>query len=172
MSEKHGSPLKQLDRVCLFMTMFSLIFTVCHMNVCSFSPSFGLIVMVFSGQPEPEPGTFWIPQIWASSRQDVLLLCVMLNRHSCRKRSLMRGGGAWKTTGMRPPSCPADPFPLPRLPHSDSVTNIQEGRPWRPCKQGRKRRRGQHNPRASVIQGRLTQCPTTQRVILRQLGEY
>lgn len=34
--EKHESPLKQLDRVCLFMTMFSLIFTIYSTNVRSF----------------------------------------------------------------------------------------------------------------------------------------
>lgn len=34
--EKHESPLKQLDRVCLFMTMFPLIFTIYSTNARSF----------------------------------------------------------------------------------------------------------------------------------------
>lgn len=69
------------------------------------------------------------------------------------------------------PAAPMTPAPSVS-PHSDTVTNILDGRPWRSCKQGKKGGGGQRNPRSSVIQGRLIQRPTTQRVILRQLGEY
>lgn len=99
MSKKHEFPLKQLDRVSSFMTMFSLIFTIYRTNVHSFSPSFGL-VMVPSGRSQREPGTFWtcyhkyevdvsIQEIRARRPAALLSLRDALNRNSCRRRSLI-----------------------------------------------------------------------------------
>lgn len=99
MNEKYASPLNQLDRVCLFITMFSLIFTVYRTNVRSFSPPFGLI-MVPSRRSQREPGTFWtcyhkyevdvsIQEIRTRRPAALLSLCDALNRHSCRRRSLI-----------------------------------------------------------------------------------
>lgn len=83
-----------------------------------------------------EPGTYWIcyhkyevdvsiQEIRAWRPAALLSLRDALNRHSCRRRSLInrrikmkaqKEDGAWKTTGMRPPGCPTDPHPLPHLP--------------------------------------------------------
>lgn len=102
-----------------------------------------------------EPGTFWmccheyevdvsIQEIRAR-RPALLSPRDAPKRHSCRRRSLITPrikvkeqdeDEFWKTTS-RPPGCPDDPRPS-ISPHSDTVTNILDGRPWRSRKQGKK----------------------------------
>lgn len=72
-----------------------------------------------------------------------------LKQHRCRRRSLITPrikvkeqdeDEVGKTTS-RPPGRPGDPRPSVS-PHSDTVTNILDGRPWRSCKQGKKKEEG------------------------------
>lgn len=185
--EKHESPLKQLDRVCLFMTMFPLIFTIYSTNVRSFPlhlvsswfpPGGWSESLLPSGHDHKCEVDASIQEIRAQRPAAPLSLCDALNRTAAGEEALSTAELKWRRRRMLEKQLawglqagPLTSTPPPISPHSDSVTYIL-GRPWHSCKRGEKMKRGQHNPRASVIQGRLIHCPTTQRVILRQLGEY
>lgn len=98
-----------------------------------------------------EPGTFWmcshkyevdvsIQEIRGRRPAALLSPCDALKLHSCRSRALInprikvkeKEEEAWKTRSG-PPGCPTDPPSI--SPHSDTVTNILDGRPWHSCKQ-------------------------------------
>lgn len=160
--------------------------------MCTVFPAH-LVLSWFPLASKREPGKFWtcylkyeedvsIQEIRGRRPAALLSLPDARNRHSCRRRRLInrrikmkeqKEDGAWKTTGMRSQGCPTDPHPFPPSSHIQIVWLIF----YRvdlaiPVSRVKKKRRGQHNPHASVIQGRLIQCPMTQRMILRQLGEY
>lgn len=184
----------------VYSWLFSLIFTVYCTNVSNFVALPPLLLFPrFSPAVSARPWYLLdaLPRIWGGCQHPGDKSLTSCCRYHCAMRQSGAAAGeealsspelkwsrrrrmrlekqlAWdlQAAPLSPPNPPPPSLAFIST-HSDTVTNILEGRPWHSCKQGgEKKRRGQHNPRFSVIQGRLLQCPTTQRVILRQLGEY